>query len=263
MLNKLSPFLLLFLVSVHANAQAPLWRAHAHNDYVHDRPLMEALERGIGSIEVDVHLVDGELLVAHDLEEVEPGKTIESLYLRPLQQWIEKKGGQVYDESGALTLLVDFKSEGEASYLALKEILSRYTGMLTRFEGTEMMDGAVTVIISGNRPRALMLAERVRWAAYDGRLDDLGQSDPLPVAFMPLVSSNWNQVARWYGHGDLADSSRQDLEKWVAMAHDEGRKIRFWATSDNERVWKVLYDAGVDYLNADNLKAVQHFLVTP
>ncbi len=252
--------LLLLLTTAQVEAQTPLWRAHAHNDYEHDRPLLEALERGLGSVEVDVHLVDGTLLVAHDLDKVVPEKTIESLYLQPLQAWIERKGGVVYDKPGSLTLLVDFKSNGEASYQALRAVLSKYTGMLTRFEGTQVIEGAVTIIISGNRPRAMMLAESVRWAAYDGRLDDLGQAEPLPVAFMPLVSSNWNQVARWYGHGELADSSLQHLEKWVTLAHKEGRKIRFWATSDNEKVWQVLYDAGVDYLNADNLEAVQFFL---
>lgn len=259
--TKTFPALFLLMLSMPAGAQTPLWRAHAHNDYVHDRPLLDALDRGIGSVEVDVHLVDGQLLVAHDLEDVDPEKTIGSLYLDPLQQWIKERGGQVYDTPGSLILLVDIKSEAEASYLVLKEVLRTYAGMLTRYEGNRTEEGAVTVIVSGNRPRALMLSENERWAAYDGRLEDLGQPDPLPVSFMPLVSSNWNQVAHWYGHGALADSSRKALQKWVSQAHAEGRKLRFWATSDNPEVWQVLYDAGVDLLNADDLDAVRHFLM--
>jgi hypothetical protein len=60
---------------------AGLERAHAHNDYEHERPLFDALDRGFKSVEADVWLVDGELLVAHDREDVKPGRTLESLYL--------------------------------------------------------------------------------------------------------------------------------------------------------------------------------------
>ena len=65
---------------------AYLGRAHAHNDYEHDRPLQDGLDDGFTSVEADVWLVDGELLVAHDLEDVQPGRTLESLYLDPLAE---------------------------------------------------------------------------------------------------------------------------------------------------------------------------------
>ena len=45
---------------------SPLPQAHAHNDYEHDRPLRDALDPGFTSVEADVWLVDGKLLVAHD-----------------------------------------------------------------------------------------------------------------------------------------------------------------------------------------------------
>ena len=63
----------LSLVSVALNAQGPdtatdsakpLANAHAHNDYEHDRPLLDALDEGFTSIEADVFLVEGQLLVA-------------------------------------------------------------------------------------------------------------------------------------------------------------------------------------------------------
>ncbi len=43
----------------------PLARAHAHNDYRHHRPLLDALAHGFTSVEADVFLVDDQLLVAH------------------------------------------------------------------------------------------------------------------------------------------------------------------------------------------------------
>lgn len=46
--------------------QIPLEKAHAHNDYEHERPLFDALSHGFTSVEVDVHLVDGKLYVSHN-----------------------------------------------------------------------------------------------------------------------------------------------------------------------------------------------------
>ena len=243
------------------NAQTALWRAHAHNDYEQERPLEEALERGIGSVEVDIHLVEGALLVAHDLEDVEASKTLESMYLAPLRKHITDRDGRVYDETGSLVLLIDIKSDAEATYAALKQQLEEYEDILTRFEAGEMFEGPVTAIISGNRPRETMMEEEVRWAAYDGRLSDLESKEEIPVSFMPLISSSWMQIARWYGHGTFSESAKEKLYAAVQQAHKEGRKIRFWATSDNERVWEELYSAGVDYLNADDLAGVQDFLL--
>ena len=58
-----------------------LRRAHAHNDYEHPKPLINALGHGFGSVEADVHLVEGKLLVGHDPEDLLPERTLERLYL--------------------------------------------------------------------------------------------------------------------------------------------------------------------------------------
>ena len=60
--------LLLTASSAHAAEPTPLLRAHAHNDYEHTRPLLDALECGFGSIEADIHL--GEAV--HQLVEAGP-----------------------------------------------------------------------------------------------------------------------------------------------------------------------------------------------
>ena len=60
---------------------SPLPNAHAHNDYEHNRPLFDALDHGFTSVEADVFLVDGKLLVGHDREALKPERTLDSLYL--------------------------------------------------------------------------------------------------------------------------------------------------------------------------------------
>jgi hypothetical protein len=74
----------------------PLIHAHAHNDYEHPRPLFDALDHGFCSVEADVHLVDGRLLVAHDRSKVKPERTLEALYLDPLRERVKKNNGHVY-----------------------------------------------------------------------------------------------------------------------------------------------------------------------
>jgi hypothetical protein len=262
--------LLLLLASALPPVQAqpvPLPRAHAHNDYEHARPLLDALDHGFGSVEADVHLVDGALLVAHDRADVQPGRTLQALYLDPLRERVRRNGGGVYAtespsrESPSLILLIDVKTDAEDTYAVLRGVLEQYADILTAFTPEAVEEGPVTAVISGNRARAVMAAEPLRYAAYDGRLDDLEGDPPAPASFIPLVSSNWSAVSRWSGRGDLPARARARLEDAVARAHAQGRKLRFWATPDNPAVWQVLYDAGVDLLNTDDLDGLQAFLL--
>ena len=57
-----------------------------------DPAVQDALDRGFSSVEADVWLVDGELRVAHDLEDTRAGVTLESLYLDPLDELVRQKG---------------------------------------------------------------------------------------------------------------------------------------------------------------------------
>ena len=50
----------------------PLLQAHAHNDYLHDRPLLDALDQGFASVEADVFLVGDKLCVAHEADKIAP-----------------------------------------------------------------------------------------------------------------------------------------------------------------------------------------------
>ncbi len=257
----LAGFILLACGSLQAQP-APLPRAHAHNDYEHPRPLLDALAHGFCSVEADVHLVDGQLLVAHDPEDVQPGRTLQRLYLDPLRERALQHGGRIYPNSDVpFYLLIDIKTEAEATYAVLRDVLRRYADLLTIFTPTARAEGAVTAIISGNRPRATMAAEPIRYAAYDGRLEDLSASRQEPPTFIPLISSHWFSVSRWSGDGPMPPADRAELERIVSTAHAQGRLVRFWATPDDPVVWLTLYEAGVDLLNTDDLRGLQAFLL--
>ena len=237
---------------------APLIRAHAHNDYEHPRPLLDALACGFGSIEADVHLVDGRLLVAHDRKAVKPERTLEALYLDPLRERVKKNGGRVYRSGPTIILLIDVKSEAVATYEALHAVLKNYAAMLTVFRDGVTTPGAITVIVSGSRAPAVMAAQALRYAAMDGRIDDLnGQTAP---ALIPLVSDNWQKVFSWRWTGPIPADEARKLKALVEQAHAQGRQLRFWNTPDNPATWSVLYGAGVDLINTDQLTGLQGFL---
>ena len=262
-MRSLRWFLLLTIFTTgKAAAQAadtpPLVRAHAHNDYEHPRPLLDALACGFGSIEADVHLVDGRLLVAHDRKAVKPERTLEALYLDPLRERVKQNGGRVYRSGPTIILLIDVKSEAVATYEALHAVLKNYAAMLTVFRDGVTTPGAITVIVSGSRAPAVMAAQALRYAAMDGRIDDLnGQTAP---ALIPLVSDNWQKVFSWRWTGPIPADEALKLKALVEQAHAQGRQLRFWNTPDNPATWSVLYGAGVDLINTDQLTGLQGFL---
>lgn len=251
--------------AVAGEGPVPLARAHAHNDYEHDRPLFDALEHGFTSVEADVWLVDGELLVAHDLVDVQSDRTLQSLYLDPLRRIVRRNKGSVYPGyEHTFQLLIDIKSDGVATYRALHDVLRRYRSMLTKFTPSGAGERSVTAVVSGNRPREVMEEQKVRYAAYDGRLSDLGSG--APAELIPLISDRWTSHFTWMGVGPMPEAEHQKLHDIVATAHANGQRVRFWATPDTpgparDAVWRELLHAQVDYINTDDLAGLQQFLL--
>ena len=97
----------------------PLPAAFAHGDCEHPRPLLDALDHGFANVEADVHLVGDELLVAHDAEDLRPGRTLAALYLDPLRERVRRNGGSVYRQPTPFSLLVDVKTDSEPAYAAV------------------------------------------------------------------------------------------------------------------------------------------------
>lgn len=249
-----------------AGEVVPLVHGHSHNDYQQRHPLADALLRGYTSIEADVVLVQGQLLVGHDpLQAIARGTTLRALYLDPLADWVDRNGGSVYgpDRPG-LQLLIDVKSEARSTWRALEGLLAGYEDMLTRFTPDGVEPGAVTVVVSGNRAPDLVAAEDDRLTALDGRVQDLDGA--VSSELMPLISERWADVFRWSGRGSIPGSDLARMRAIVAAAHAQGRRVRFYDTpaatgSIRENVWRTELAEGVDLLNVDNLAAGQAFLL--
>jgi hypothetical protein len=242
----------------------PLPQAHAHNDYLHDPALGQALAHGFTSVEADIFLVGDKLCVAHEPNKVTPPRTLQSLYLEPLRQRVRENGGRVYRNGSRFILLIDLKTAAEPTYRRLHEVLDGYKDMLTAFGSQGRKDRAVLVIISGNRPLELMRSQPLRYAGYDGRLTDLDSGIPADV--IAMISDQWIRHFTWRGEGAMPAQERQKLTEIVRKAHAGGRLVRFWSTLDaptpaREAVWRELLSAQVDLINTDDLKGLQEFLL--
>jgi Glycerophosphoryl diester phosphodiesterase family len=241
-----------------ACAVEPLPNAHAHNDYWHERPLTDALDRGFTSIEADIFVVDGKLVVGHARGELKPERTLESLYLEPLARRAKEYGGRVHHGGEQFILLVDIKSDAQAAFAPLNEALSKYADGLTVVDNGEVRHGAVTVVFSGNRPIAELEGARLRYAGIDGRLSDLDSNRPAHL--MPMISDNWTSHFKWRGDGEMPAEERRKLKEIVDKVHGAGRIVRFWGTPENEAVWRELRAAGVDLIGTDQLDRLATFL---
>ena len=253
----LFPHLVLVVQAEEAFKPNYVRRAHAHNDYYHQRPLLDALEQGFCSVEADVYLANGKLLVGHSRNELTSERTLTSLYLNPLKKIIQKNNGRVHPDYPWFTLLVDVKSEPVSTYQALHQVLSNYHDILTTTQDNKTTNGAVRVILSGNRAWKEIETTKIRFCGIDGRLDNLGSNKPAHL--LPLISDNWKHHFKWDGEGDFPEDEKQKLDGIVKQAHLSERAVRFWNTPEKQTVWKVLNDAGVDFINTDNLSGLNAF----
>jgi hypothetical protein len=250
---------------------------HAHNDYQHEYPLFDALSFGFVSVEADIWLYpddDQNLRVAHySVGDPTNLPTLEELYLDPLKKLKERlDNGGIYADGTSLTLLIDIKSLGRATYERLDEVLSRYQtkspGLFTTFTQDKYKNyiatpGAVTVIISGKRPREFMERQKIRYANYDGRKRDIEAYDA--PDFMPLISDNWNSFfsddLAWDGTGNIPFDTKAKLKTIVSQVRSQDKTLRFWnLPQDSPNVWQALYEAGVDLINTDDLEGLAEFV---
>jgi len=238
--------------------------AHAHNDYMHERPLFDALENGFRSIEADVFTLGDSLYVAHDRKDIKPGRTLRALYMEPLLEYISGDGKVIYDSASPLILLIDIKDDGLTTYKLLDRILNDYQEILCKVCLEGYVGGNVMVVVSGNRPIEYMMKQTQRFAFVDGRMKDLTEEySPL---LMPLISDRWTKYFSWTGKGTMPEKERTQLRLYVQHAHENGQLIRFWATpetpgKEREAVWTELLEAGVDLINTDDLGGLRAFLL--
>ena len=223
----------------------------AHNDYVRDNPFFEAHALGVGFIEADVFLVDGELMVAHHRNEVAEGRTLTDLYLRPLSEKVRTNGGTPYaDKNRSLTLMIDLKTEGKATLEAVVAEVSRFTALIQAKN--------LHIMISGNVPTPEIWDRYPSFITFDGRPGT--QYSAAQWQRIRMISTNFNAHIKWDGRGPFPEAGERKLDSLMKAAHERDKLFRFWATPDFPDAWRELLQAGVDVVVTDDVSALSRFL---
>lgn len=233
---------------------------HGHNDYLQLHPLRTALQLGLHSVEADVFLVEGELRVGHERWQLRSGRTLTAMYLAPLREHVQQHGGRALADAEPFVLLIDIKADADAVHAQLQRELGPFHAMLTHFVDGRIELGAVTVLLSGARPRAQLEGQRDRWCALDGRPADLDAVPQPPVDLVPWISEAWSRVSDWTGSDELMAEERQRVQQLAARVHAQGRQLRFWGAPDRPEAWQALRELGVDRIGTDRPKVAAAWL---
>ena len=244
---KISVLILFVLTVFCASAQqfSAVPFVHSHNDYLQEKPLVGALEAGAKSIEIDLFLQDGKLMVAHTKAEIKKGNTFEDQYILPLKKYLSEK-----DVEHEFHFMIDIKSESVSTLKKIQKTLEKYPELFSK-------DG-VQVVISGNRPKPSTYSEYANFIWFDGR-------KPIDVDVpggnrIALISQNLSKFTRWRGEGKIPLKEEQNIVLFLKECHTRNVPVRFWNSGDSEKMYEFLVKAGVDYINSDKPTIVQKYL---
>lgn len=247
--------LLIILLAIGLNCAAQPQKytsanAHSHNDYQQALPFVFAWSNQFGSIEVDIFLHNGKLVVAHDSSQLPRQWLLDSLYLQPLRVCIAKNGGSVYmDKSRSLQLMIDIKSEAKTTLDKLVSMLKGYSDLVST--------PSLKIVISGSRPDATLFSSYPTWILFDGELRKEYQPEELKK--IEMISDNFARYSFWRGKDTIPSKDKAVLQQLIDKVHAQGKKIRFWNAPDNVAAWKVLVALGVDYINTDHIHELYQF----
>ncbi|CAA7266410.1 unnamed protein product [Cyclocybe aegerita] len=256
---------------------------HSHNDYTRNVALCDALANSASSIEADLWWRDNTLFVAHFEFERDSRRTLQSLYVEPLlallnaanpggvKPGVRPKGLWPSSPNTALQLLIEPKSDGNAAFPAIVAALKPLAdaGYLTSFSNGVLTPSAITVVGTGNTPLARVQSQNPRTFFFDAPLTALapGSNTHFTSTLSPLASADYMSVVGWLGIGSLSADKKATIRRLVGDAHARGIKVRFWGSPGRilgingpmKAVWKELLDAGVDWMNVDNLTTARDY----
>ena len=224
---------------------------HSHNDYKQSIPFWLAYSHGFGSIEADIFLVDGGLLVAHSRKELEPQLTLEKLYLQPLLECLKKNKGTVYaDPSRVLQLLIDIKTDSIHTLDKLVETIRKYPELVAC--------PTLRFVITGNRPDPSLFQGYPAFIQFDGEL--YRNYSAAALEKIVLLSDDFKSYSQWNGKGIVPEKEWKILQTAVKKAHDLKKPVRFWDAPDFINAWQQFIHLQADYINTDHIDSLSNYL---
>jgi len=251
---KLVSFIVLSMVSIGVAGQSRMYtvaNAHSHNDYENTEPFQMAYMEQFGSIEADIFLQDNDLIVAHDNREVLQHRTLEQLYLQPLEIAIRKNNGFVYpDNNRYLQMLVDIKTDAVSTLDKLVSVLSAHPTLIN--------NRSLHWVITGNRPDPAKYKSYPQFIRFDGELSN--DYDDNALSKIDLLSDDFKRYSTWTGKNVLPSADSLKLKSVINKAHERHKPVRLWNAPDMANAWIQLMKLDVDYINTDRIKELSAYL---
>lgn len=254
---------------------------HSHNDYWRPLPFYSALSVGAISVEADVWLKNGTLHVGHEESALTKERTFDSLYIQPILSVLRAQNPNssyvsdlptkngVYDTSAGQTLylFVDLKTDGPTTFPVVIKALEplRAAGYLTTFNGTGVTSGPVTVIGTGNTPLSQVQGVSPRDYFYDGPLPTLNSTfNNITADVSPIASTSFSSQFGEVRNATFNATQSALLKEQIETAHEKGILVRYWdqpgwPVNTRNGIWRLLWDAGADLLNVDDLEGAANF----
>ncbi|GAA4902416.1 alkaline phosphatase [Mucilaginibacter defluvii] len=229
-------------------------KAHSHNDYKQNIPFLQAYYAQSGSIEADVFYLNNKLYVAHERKEIEEGRTLTELYLKPLAALFRKNGRHPYADSTLhLQLVVDIKEDKAHVIPQLIKELEPYKDIFQ--PGSKH---SVKVVLSGDMPAPAEFKKYPSYIYFDGRPNTIYTDTQLKRVAM--ISDDLGKYTEWNGKGVLTKPDSIKLTTLINNAHSKGKPFRFWATQDSPNTWIQLQKLGANWINTDHPQQLHDFL---
>jgi len=231
----------------HSQQQYTPSSIHSHNDYSRPDPFYHAFKAGVGTIEADVFLRNGKLMVAHDSAGIRPERTLKALYLDPLKN-------ELTSHPRPVILIIDIK---EVYGPTLAQLLNELEPLKPLIKSGNDQS-PLSIVITGNRPPPSEYQNYPPYIAFD---DDLQ---------LPHTAQQWQRVAqvslnfanysKWKGEGPLPLRDEKVLLSVINAVHIAGKRIRFWAAPDNPAGWQKLMSLNADILSTDKIDEIIAFI---
>ena len=245
----------LFCHSLCIFAQYPV-KIHSHNDYTRISPFYEAYAQKVYSIEIDMYYLNNTFYVCHDEEDINPDKTFESLYLKPLQFLYHTNGGKPWpDTTRPLQLMLEIKSNNADDYL--NALTRNYLQQHPEIFDPAQNPNAVRIVITGHIPSPDKFSRYPEYILFDGDLNI--EYTPEQLSRVGLFSMNFKSLSSWNGKGSLTREDKEKVSAAIKKAHSLGKEIRFWGSPDNLTTWNTFHNMGVDYINTDRVEDCARF----
>jgi len=241
-------------------AQVPLIPVgHSHNDYTRKQPLHDALENGFMSVEADVFYRKRKFLVAHTVLGIRKKKTLEQLYLKPMLAVAKKNNGKLYENAPTeFELMIDTKGNWTVEQLReMEQHLMQYAQLFTIYNNSKPERKAAKVVLSGGGYAKVIANDNPRLFSVDAGMGEI--NSPLDSNIICRNSAPYKSYFSWKGKGEMPAEEKKVLQQLCNDARYQNRKLHFWACPQNENVWREMINAGVGWINVDDLKKFRKF----